>query len=610
MSAITNNTKEGKRKNTQPGRLLKIASEKRGLLILSCLLSILGAGASFVPFISIYAIIRELLIWLSSGGGIAPERFLLPALLALAGTSAGLLLSFCSTLLSHKAAFEIIHRLRLRFAHHIARLPMGYHTANATAKTRKIMKDSINQLETFIAHQLPDMAGSVASPLIMLTLLFVFDWRLGLACLAGLLISFIVEARGMMTPAARRFMAEFQKKQEDMANASVEYIRGMAVVKAFGQSVFSFRKFYDLIKENEKLSLDYSLSVKKSYSLFQVLLNSLFLFVLPVGILVGSRSADYQAFALSFLFYLVFSAALSGPVMKLLYVFSSFHLIRASAEKIDSVFALPEMENSGAVKIMPSLDIAFQDVGFSYEEGQDQQTLRNVSFTAQAGRLTALVGPSGSGKTTIAQLIPRFWDVQEGKITIGGVNIRDYDMDFLMSQISFVFQDVFLYKMSILENIRIGREKASDKEVIAAAKAAMCHEFIEQLPEGYHTVYGKAGIHLSGGEMQRIVIARALIKDSPIVLLDEATAFADPENEQKIQQALEVLMKEKTVIVIAHRLSTIRGADKIVVVDDGRIAEQGTHERLMGTGIKYQAMWNAYSRALGWKLKTEEEAAC
>lgn len=583
--------------------LMSLAGQKKGMLTLAGMISVAGTLLSFAPYIGIYAIVREILAHIHDLSGAPVQTFFQTAAIVLIATTAGLLCNFAANLISHKAAFDVVYDLRMKFARHLAKLPMGYHTANATAKTRKVMNDSINKVELFIAHQLPDSIGAVAAPITAIVLLFVFDWRLGLACLAGLFFSLWIEMRSMSKPEAQKYSGEYQQKQMEMANSSVEYIRGMPVVKAFGQTVFSFKKFHDTIRENERMALDYAGSVKKSYSLFQVLLNGLFLFVLPVGILIGSRTADYQAFALVFIFYLFFSSALSGPVMKLIYVFTQFHAIRFSLQQINQILSLPQIRDDGTVTELNDLTIAFEDVNFSYTEEEGQNVLEHVSFLAEPGKLTALVGPSGSGKTTIAQLIPRFWDVQQGRITIGGIDIRELTSSLLMEKLSFVFQDVFLFQKSIMENIRLGREDATDEEVKAAAKAAMCDDFISALPDGYHTVFGKGGTHFSGGEMQRIVIARAILKNAPILILDEATAFADPENEQKIQQALEQLMRGKTVIVIAHRLSTIRNADHIVVIDEGRVVEQGTHDKLIAHGLKYKKMWEAYSAALTWKLK-------
>lgn len=594
--------KQGKRRESVIGWLLQLMGKKRAALFFSCILSAISAALSFVPYICVYFILRELLEHTDNIRAISAGAVGGYAWLALAAVVAGLLLTFAASMLSHASAYKILFELRMKFAEHISQLPMGFHTANSTGKLRKLMDDNVEKIELFIAHQLPDMAGSLASPVVMLVVLFLFDWRMGLACLFPILLSFAVQAVSLSNPGAREFMERFQHLQEKMNNSAVEYVRGISVVKAFNQTVFSFRKFHGTILEYRDCAIQYTHSVKNAYCAFLVLLNSVFFFLLPAGILLGSRSPDYRAFAAAFLFYLVFSMGISGPVSRLMYVFVQGFMVISSVKRIKTVLDTPVLKTAAGRKALSGFGISFENVFFSYNAEDACGTLQDISFTAQPGQVTALVGPSGSGKSTIAQLIPRFWDISGGKISIGGVSVRDMELDQLLKLVSFVFQDVFLFKKSILENIKLGRENAGDGEAIAAARAAMCHEFIERLPDGYHTVLGSKGTYLSGGERQRIVIARAILKDSPIVILDEATAFADPENEQKIQLALEKLMKGKTVIVIAHRLSTIKNADKIVVVEDGRIAEQGTHEELMRNGARYKHMWDVYSKALTWKL--------
>lgn len=590
-----------KKRESDIGWLLGLAKKKKTNLVFSCFFSALSAILSFSPYICVYFILHELLVFTDSPSSAASVSGY--AWLALTAAVAGLLLAFLSSVLSHSAAYKILYELRMKFVVHISELPMGFHTSNSTGKLRKLMDDNVEKIEMFIAHQLPDAAGSLASPIVMLAVLFLFDWRMGLACLVPIILSFAVQAVSLSNPKSREFMESFQNLQDKMNNSAVEYVRGIFVVKAFQQTVFSFRKFHDTIIAYRDCAIEYTHSVKNAYCAFLVLLNSVCLFLLPIGILIGSKSPDYQAFAVAFLFYLVFSMGIAGPVSKLMYIFVQAFTVISSVKRIRAVFDTPILKTVQSRKDPGDFCVTFEKVFFSYNEEDACETLHDISFTAQPGQVTALVGPSGSGKSTIAQLIPRFWDIGGGSISIGGVNIADMELNDLMKHVSFVFQDVFLFQKSILENIKMGNENATEEEVMAAAKAAMCHEFIERLPHGYHTALGSKGTYLSGGERQRIVIARAILKDSPIVILDEATAFADPENEQKIQLALETLMKGKTVIVIAHRLFTIRNADKIVVVVDGRIAEQGTHEELLERGEKYKHMWDIYSKALTWKLK-------
>lgn len=582
--------------------LLQLAGKKNASILLACTLSALSAVLSFVPYICIYAILREILPVADSIERLSFDTVGIYAWLALLAVISGLLLSFISSLLSHRAAYKILFGLRMRFAEHISKLPMGFHTGNATGKLRKLMDDNVEKIEMFIAHQLPDAVGSLASPIVMIMVVFLFDWRMGLACLVPIILSFIAQGLALSNPKTKEFMETFQNSQDTMNSAAVEYVRGIYVVKAFNQTVFSFRKFHDTIRAYKDNAIRYTHSVKNSYCAFLVLLNSVFLFLLPVGMLIGSTTPDYQAFAISFLFYLIFSMGIASPISKLMYVFVQSFMVLSSVQHIREVFDTPVLPTIPCGKQPEEHDISFEQVSFSYNKGDEQGTLHDITFTAEQGKVTALVGPSGSGKSTIAQLIPRFWDIDDGRISIGGMSVTNMALDDLMEEVSFVFQEIFLFKKSIEENIRIGNEHASDAEVIAAAKAARCHEFIESLPDGYHTVLGSKGTYLSGGERQRIVIARAILKQAPIVILDEATAFADPENERSIQLALEKLMQHKTVIVIAHRLSTIRSADKIVVVDDGRIVEQGTHDELIHHGATYKHMWEIYTKALTWKL--------
>lgn len=582
--------------------LLQLAEKKKANILFACLFSVFSAALSFAPYICVYFILREILKSIGNLAALSFDAVGIYAWISLGAVMIGLLLSFLSSVLSHSAAYKILFGLRMKFAEHISKLPMGFHTSNSTGKLRKLMDDNVEKIELFIAHQLPDAVGSLASPVVMLIVLFLFDWRMGLACLIPIVLSFVAQASSLSNPKSKEFMESLQDLQDKMNSSAVEYVRGISVVKAFNQTVFSFRKFHDTILAYKDSAIRYTHSVKNSYCMFLVLLNSVFLFLLPVGILIGSHAPDYQAFAISFLFYLIFSMGIAGPVSKLMYVFVQGFMVSSSIKRVRTVFDTPVLQTAAQAKNPLGNGVSFEDVSFSYNKDDESGTLHDVTFTAEPGQITALVGPSGSGKSTIAQLIPRFWDIDGGRISIGGINITDMEPHDLMQSVSFVFQDVFLFKKSILENIKIGNGNAGDENVIAAAKAAMCHEFIERLPDGYHSVLGSRGTYLSGGERQRIVIARAILKDSPIVILDEATAFADPENEQKIQLALEKLMKDKTVIVIAHRLSTIKNADKIIVVDDGRIAEQGTHNELIRQGTKYKHMWDVYSKALNWKL--------
>ncbi|MDR1438903.1 MAG: ABC transporter ATP-binding protein/permease [Clostridiales bacterium] len=651
--------KEQARK-TGMARLWELAAAKKALILSACALAVISTAVSFTPFVAVYYIIRELVARYADLGALDTAYLARLGWLAAGGAVAAIVLNFIALMCSHIAAFTTQYKLKLDFTRHIASLPLGFHTGNSTGKLRKIVDENIEKLESFTAHQIPDMAGTFALPAISLAILFVFDWRLGLASLAPILLSYIIQMIAMGGSQARQFLQKYQDSLEDMNNAAVEYVRGITVVKAFNQTIFSFRKFRDTIASYGQFVSAYTTSFEGAYVLFMVVINHVYLFIVPVIILISGGAQDYGAFALSSLFYLIFSVSLPTAFVKIMYVSQNGRMVADGIARMDRIMDVRPLPEAANPKTTAEYSVAFENVTFAYggiesgggglgsgadgssgesakkggkdgaevkgggkskseggsaisDSGSDSDgervALSNVSFTARQGEITALVGPSGGGKSTLAHLIPRFYDVAGGAVKIGGVDIRDMSADYLMGLVGFVFQDVFLFKQSILDNIRIGRKSASCEDVAAAAKAAQCHDFIERLPQGYDTVIGSEGVHLSGGERQRLVIARALLKDAPILVLDEATAFADPENEQKIQLAFEQLMKNKTVIIIAHRLSTVRGADKIVVMDRGAKAEEGSHGELAGAGGRYSRMWEQYSGSLAWTLAGKEAGA-
>jgi ATP-binding cassette subfamily B protein len=596
--------KRSKNKNRKTGmaRLWELAAAKKALVISSCVLSVISVVVSFTPFIAVYYIIRELVTHYAGPGSLNRAWLLQLGWIAGGGAAGAVFLNFAALMCSHFAAFSTLYALKLDFTRHIASLPLGFHTQNSSGKLRKIVDENIEKLENFIAHQLPDLAGSFAMPVVTLIVLFLFDWRLGLASFVPVLLTYLIQAIAFGGGASKTFMKQYQDTLESMNNTAVEYVRGIAVVKAFGQTIYSFRKFYETIKAYGKYCLDYTINFEIFMELFIVIINQVYLFLVPVIILLAGGAANYSAFAMAAVFYLVFSVYLSTPFTKLVYVSQTGRLIADGIERMDRIVDVPSLPETVHPKMTHEYSVSFEGVSFSYNGEDESVALRDLSFTAAPGELTALVGPSGSGKSTIAHLIPRFYDPAEGTIKIGGVDIRDMTNEYLMSLVSFVFQDVFLFKQSVIDNILIGNKKASREEAVAAAKAAQCHEFIEALPQGYDTVIGARNVNLSGGERQRLVIARALLKDAPIIVLDEATAFADSENEQKIQRAFEKLMKNKTVIIIAHRLSTVRRADKIVVMDKGIPVEQGRHDELARAGGLYQRMWEQYSLSMKWTV--------
>ena len=582
------------------GRLFELASEHKGLLVVSGVLAALAAIASFVPYIAIYFIIRDVINVYPDFSALDVPTEIGYGLLAIIGIVVDAVSFFISSICAHIAAFGTQYDLKAAFTEHLAKVPLGYHLTFGSGRFRKVIDQDIEKIERFLAHSYPDMVASYVAPFALLVVLFLFDWRFGVAALAAVIIAFVIQMMSMGV-AGQEVMQEMQKTGADMTEASVEYVRGMPVLKAFGQTARSFRQLASAVSAYTKVTLGFTLKCENYISMFRTIINNIYLVILPVGIVIGQNTDDYASFLLSFIFYLLFTPAIAAVLNKYMYVSSSSMRIASGVGNYDAMMALPEL-TSKEKNVQPNnADIKFSNVCFSYD-GTDTMALSDVTFTAPAGEITAIVGPSGGGKSTIAHLIPRFWDVTKGSISIGGVDIRNMSEDVLMQQVSFVFQDVYLFGQSIRENIRMGRPNATDKEVIAAAKAAMCDDFISKLPNGYDTVFGEDGVHLSGGEAQRISIARAIIKDAPILILDEATAFADPENEQLIQAALAKLMQGKTVIVIAHRLGTVKNSNQIIVMEKGRLAEAGTHNNLVEKNGVYAHMWQRYTQSLSWDI--------
>jgi ATP-binding cassette subfamily B protein len=588
---------------TGMARLMELAATKKPLVVCAVLLASLASISSFIPYIAIYMVIQEALSVWPDAGALNTGMMLRYGWIAFGGMALNILLYFAALMCSHLAAFGTLYELKVNFASHLAKVPLGFHVIIGSGKLRKIMDDNIEKVEGFIAHQLPDIAAAFVAPVVMIVIMMIVDWRFGLAALVGVVIAFVIQFSMYGNESAQKKMSAYQAALEEMNNASVEYIRGIAVVKAFKQTVYSFRRLHDTIKKYTEIVIPYTFSWEYSMTAFTTLINNIYLFIVPVGIVVGMSAEDYRAFAAKFIFYLVFVPAIAGILMKVMYVNSNSMQIFNGVAAMDNILSEQPLTQPAAPRKTQSYGIEFKDVTFSYDKSGETEALSGVSFTAKQGEVTAIVGPSGGGKSTIAHLIPRFFDIKDGSIKLGGADLREIDSRDLMNKVSFVFQDVFLFKQSVRDNISMGREGASSAQIEAAAKAAQCHDFIMKLPKGYDTVIGTKGVHLSGGEKQRIAIARAIVKDAPIVVLDEATAFADPENEHLIQKAFEVLMKGKTVIIIAHRLSTIKSADKIIVIENGRVAEEGRHNELLRVGGRYAAMWATYNETKGWQIK-------
>lgn len=587
-------------------RLVEMTGSFKWLIILACILSVISAIINLGPFIFIYYIVQEILNSVTKGSSLNSELLTKYGLWALLTAVIGFVIYFISLMCSHLTAFNTIYKLKMQLVRKISNLPLGFHNANSSGKLRKIIESDVEQTEVFIAHQMPDLSGSIIMPVAMIILLLSFDWKLGLLSLIPIVIGFIVLFVSTGGKNGQQHLKTYQNSLEDMNNSAVEYVRGISIVKIFGQTIFSFKNFYDSIMRYRDFALKYTLTLQKPFTGFITIINSTFFFLIPVGIIIYSYTKDLQSFVLSFIFYVIFTPAAASILMKLMYTNNFAMQVSESIERIDNILKEKELEEP-VNPIRPNeYSINFSNVRFSYSE-KGERVLKDINFTAKQGTVTALVGASGSGKTTIANLIPRFFDVDKGEISIGGIDIRNISTEALMDTVSFVFQDVFLFKLSILENICFGCSNATREDALRAAEAAQCMDIIDKLPNGIDTVIGTNSIHLSGGEKQRIALARAILKDSPIIVLDEATAFADPDNESKIQAAFEKLIKNKTVIMIAHRLSTIKNAHNILVINNGEIVESGTHEKLMEEKGQYKNMYDLYSKNIDWNIKKEGE---
>lgn len=587
------------KKQSDLSRLMGYAGNCRYFTYASWVLSAVSALVALVPFVYIWKILRDVL-------NAAPDYAQAVNIphygwMAVLFAVLAYLIYIAALMCSHLSAFRVATNLRLEVSEHLATLPLGFTETFGSGKLRKIIHESTGAAETFLAHQLPDKYNAMATPIGLLVLLLVFDWRLGLLSLVPVALGFVI----MSAMTGRRMadkMRQYGNALESMSNEAVEYVRGIPVVKTFGQSVFSFKKFKATIDEYEKWVIAYTKELRMPMMLYTAAINGVFAFLI-VGGLLFTRNGVTSEFLLNLLFYIIITPVISLTLTRIMYMSENELVVADALARVDSVLDAEPVPENDHPRHPKDASVSLKDVHFSYDGKTD--VIKGVSLKIQPGQMVAFVGPSGGGKSTLANLICRFFDVQSGSVRVGGADVRDIPKEELMDTISFVFQNSRLLKGSILDNVRLGRAQATEAEVLAALKAAQCMDIVEKFPEGIHTVIGTKGVYLSGGEQQRIAIARAMLKNAPILLLDEATAFADPDNEAKVQAAFAQLAKGKTVLMIAHRLSTVANADCVYVVQDGQIVESGTKDELCAQNGLFARMWQDYQASVQWKVAKE-----
>lgn len=587
------------KKQSNLSRLLKIAGSHKYLPYASWVLSAVSAFIALVPFYYIWKVIRDVLDAAPDFG--QAENLPRNGWMAVLFSVIAVLIYISGLMCSHKGAFRVATNLRLRTMEHIIKLPLGFAESFGSGRLRKIVNESSAATETYLAHQLPDRCNAIATPCGLLILLLVFDWRLGLLSLVPVVLGFLI----MMAMTGRRMqekMKEYQDALDDMSNEAVEYVRGIPVVKTFGQTIFSFKKFKGSIDRYKVWVIAYTKELRTPMMFYTAAVNGVFATLIAGG-LAFTRNGVTTEFLLDLIFYIVITPVISVTLTRIMFQSENAMIVNDALQRIDSVLNLKPLEETEHPGHPKDASVELQNIRFSYDGETD--VLKDISLAIPQGQTVAFVGPSGGGKTTLANLIPRFFDPKSGSVRIGGVNVKDIPKEELMNTVSFVFQNSRLIKATVLENVRMGKPDASREEVLDALHNAQCDDILEKLPHGADTVIGTKGVYLSGGEQQRIAIARAMLKNAPVIILDEATAFADPDNETRVQAAFSKLAEGKTVIMIAHRLSTVAGADQIYVICDGRVAERGTSRELMERGGIFSRMWQNYQTSVQWKVAKE-----
>ena len=587
------------KKQSNLSRLLTIAGSYRYLTYTSWILSAISALIALVPYYFIWQVMREVL-------EVAPnfsraQNLTHNGWMAVLFAVIAVLVYISGLMCSHLGAFRIATNLRIQTMEHIVKLPLGFAESFGSGKLRKIVNESSAATETYLAHQLPDRANALATPCGLLVLLFVFDWRLGLLSLAPVLLGFLI-MMAMTGKEMQQKMKEYQNALDDMSNEAVEYVRGIPVVKTFGQTIFSFKKFKDSIDRYKVWVIAYTKQLRTPMMFYTAAINGVFVFLIA-GALLFTQDQVTTEFLLNLVFYIIITPIISVTLTRIMFQSENAMIVDDALQRIDSVLNLEPLKETAHPKHPKDGSVELEQVHFSYDG--EKEVLKGVSLSIRAGQTVAFVGPSGGGKTTLANLISRFFDPQSGTVRVGGVDVRDIPKEELMNTVSFVFQNSRLIKASVFENVRLGKPEATREEVMAALKNAQCDDILEKLPDGMDTVIGTKGVYLSGGEQQRIAIARVMLKNTPIIILDEATAFADPDNETRVQAAFSKLSQGKTVIMIAHRLSTVAGADQIYVIKDGQIAESGSSRELMERGGFFARMWKNYQTSVQWKVQKE-----